>query len=261
MRHICIKTVGRLAVGENDHDLLCASAAVFQNLLCPIDAVLNVRAAACGQTAVSASEQRIQRIGIFCLCQVCICFHISVIADNRNPDALFIAGRCARPKELINKFLRRRFGVIQLVVIIHRAGQVNDQNGVDLGCRYLRRLALHRNGDFRDAFFLIHPFGSLCRLNAVLRRVLTVVLSAAIAVTGRTLRSISTASTMLKKRFFMFFFPPVSNFLMCFDAFLPAKVSCVSLYQNFSKKQVPKHPSKRPEIPVLSSFPLKNSRF
>ena len=91
--------------------------------------------------------------------------------------------------------------------------------------------------------------------------VLTVVLSAAIAVTGMTLRSISTASTMLKKRFFMFFFPPVSNFLMCFDAFLSAKVSCVSLYQNFSKKQVPKHPSKRPEILVLSSFPLKNSRF
>lgn len=85
--------------------------------------------------------------------------------------------------------------------------------------------------------------------------------SAAIAVTGRTLTSISTASTMLKKRFFMFFFPPVSNFLMCFDAFLSAKVSCVSLYQNFSRMQVPKHPSKRPEILVLSSFPLKNSRF
>ncbi len=85
--------------------------------------------------------------------------------------------------------------------------------------------------------------------------------SAAIAEIGIMPTSISTASTMLKKRFFMFFFPPVSNFLMCFDAFLSAKVSCVSLYQNFSRMQVPKHPSKRPEILVLSSFPLKNSRF
>ena len=42
--------------------------------------------------------------------------------------------------------------------------------------------------------------------------VLTVVLSAAIAVTGMTLRSISTASTMLKMRFFIFFFPPVILF-------------------------------------------------
>ena len=260
MRHICIKTVGRLAVGENDHDLLCASAAVFQNLLCPIDAVLNVRAAACGQTAVSASEQRIQRIGIFCLCQVCICFRISVIADNRNPDALFIAGRCARPKELINKFLRRRFGVLQLVVIIHRAGQVNDQNGVDLGCRYLRRLALHRNGDFRDAFFLIHPFGSLCRLNAVLRRVDRGSVSRH-SCDRQDAEEHQHRKYDAQKAFFMFFFPPVSSFLMCFDAFLSAKVSCVSLYQNFSKKQVPKHPSKRPEILVLSSFPLKNSRF
>ena len=85
--------------------------------------------------------------------------------------------------------------------------------------------------------------------------------SAAIAEIGIMPTSISTASTMLKKRFFMFFFPPVSNFLMCFDAFLSAKVGCVSLYQNFSKMQAPKHPSKRPEILVLSSFPLKNSRF
>ena len=171
MRHICIKTVGRLAVGENDHDLLCASAAVFQNLLCPIDAVLNVRAAVSFQTAASASEQRIQLIGIFRLCQARICIRSIAIADNRNLDALFIAGRCVLPKELIDKVLRRRFSVLQLVVIIHRAGQVNDQNGVDLGCRYLRRFALHRDGDFRDAFFLIHPLGGLCRLNAALRRV------------------------------------------------------------------------------------------
>ena len=70
-------------------------------------------------------------------------------------------------------------------------------------------------------------------------------LSAASADIGRTLTSISTASTMLKMRFFMFFFPPVSNFLMCFDAFLSAKVGCVSLYQNFSRMQVPKHPLKK----------------
>lgn len=172
-------------------------------------------------------------------------------------------------------FCRLRILVRRDVVVTHRTGDVEHEDDVQriirgLGAHRIRRERLKleaclscfriRYNGLVDMDRSVCGDRAYCSLRA-LCAVLTVVLSAAIAVTGRTLRSISTASTMLKKRFFMFFFPPVSNFLMCFDAFLSAKVSCVSLYQNFSKKQVPKHPSKRPEILVLSSFPLKNSRF
>ena len=263
-RTIYSKSTVRRAVCQNDHELVRVFVALLEALACAVNTGLNVR-------AVPVTVVRVDGVDIILNCcqlaaEVPVVDGLRCVGYNRDAHIRIVG------QNLLRKSLRRFLCVLQPVSVIlrHAQGAVDHQNDVGLFRRLRGLFAGYLDGNLcNTGFSSTHcaDFSSFGPVVFSLVFVLTPVCaaggsaSAAIAEIGIMPTSISTASTMLKKRFFMFFFPPVSNFLMCFDAFLSAKVSCVSLYQNFSKKQVPKHPSKRPEILVLSSFPLKNSRF